>query len=480
MPGDAARFVWPYFCPQMSPVPIVMSKFPCLLFVLALGQSYYVAAQDMPPDAQPGKCYAKCMIPDHFEIVTDQVVVRPAGKRYRATSPEIETKVDTYILKDGYKRLIPIPAEYEKVTEEVQVKEPGKRFVVTQAVYEATNEMLPNKPESKRLVAVPAEYETVQKQIQIKPAITKLTEIPAVYETVEESYVVEEGYTRYEILEPAFETVMERIEVRAASAQWVKKQADANCLSADPDDCLVWCMIETPAEYKTITKKVNRGCDGSGKPDAGCLKTIQVPAKMGNRTVQRIKTPATVKEETTPAEYRTFSVRKIKTPAYVKEEIIPAEKTPSKKMIPKSPASVHEEEIQGETVTITREIIKTPASTRTEIIPAENSANSIKVVRKAASLQYDEIPAETVSITRRQLIKPGGFYDWREILCGEKITGYTIRQIQEALNKKGYDIGVPDNVMGAKTKAALIKFQRDHRLPEGQLDMETLKALGIN
>lgn len=480
MPEGSDRVPGQYFCPQSSPVPIMMAKFRCLLFVLALGQTVFVFAQDMPPDAQPGKCYAKCMIPDHFEIVTDQVVVRPATKRYRATAPEFETKVDTYILKEGYQRLIPTHAEYEKITEEVQVKEPGKRFVVTQAVFEATDEMLPNKPESKRLVAVPAEYETVQKQIMIKPAITRLTEIPAVYETVEESYVIEEGYTRYEIKEPVFETVMERIEVRPASAQWVKKKADANCLSADPDDCQVWCMIETPAEYKTITKRVNRGCDGSGKPDAGCLKTIEVPAKMGKRTVQKIKTPAGIKEETTPAEFRTFSVRRIKTPASVREEIIPAEKTPSKKLILKTPASVREEEIQGESVTITREIIKTPADTRIEIVPGEKAVNTVKVVKKAASLQYDDVPAETVSITRRQLIKPGGFYDWREILCGEKVTGYTIRQIQEALNKKGYDIGVPDNVMGAKTKAALIKFQRDNQLPEGQLDLETLNALGIN
>jgi hypothetical protein len=34
--------------------------------------------------------------------------------------------------------------------------------------------------------------------------------------------------------------------------------------------------------------------------------------------------------------------------------------------------------------------------------------------------------------------------------------------------------------MGAKTKAALVKFQRDNGLPVGQLDYETLKALGVS
>lgn len=457
-----------------------MANIRCLFFLLATGLSHIVSAQDMPPDAQPGKCYAKCIMPDQFETVTEQVAVRPAGKRNFVTAAEFETRVDSYDLKEGYQRIIHIPAEYEQITEDIQVKEPGKKFIITQAVYETTNEMLPNKPASKRLVAIPAEYETVQKQVQIKPAIVKMVEVPPVYETVEETYVVEEGYIRYEVAEPTFETVTERIEIRPATTKWIKKQADATCLSADPDDCLVWCMVEIPAEFKTITKRVNRGCDGSGKADAGCVKSIEIPAKLGKRTVKKIKTPATIKEETIPAEYRTFSIRAVKTEAYVKEEIIPAENTPSKKQILKTPASIREEEISGETVTVTKEVLKTPSGIRTENIPAERAANTIKVVKKPATIRSESLLPETVAITRRQLQKEGGFSEWREVLCGEKVTGYTIRQIQEALNKKGYNIGTPDNVMGAKTKAALIKFQKDHRLPEGQLDMETLKALGVN
>lgn len=29
------------------------------------------------------------------------------------------------------------------------------------------------------------------------------------------------------------------------NSQWVKKRADRNCLSADPNDCMVWCLVET-------------------------------------------------------------------------------------------------------------------------------------------------------------------------------------------------------------------------------------------
>jgi len=40
------------------------------------------------------------------------------------------------------------------------------------------------------------------------------------------------------------------------SANWVKKKADKNCLSADPNDCLVWCLVKTPekaVEYYSVS-----------------------------------------------------------------------------------------------------------------------------------------------------------------------------------------------------------------------------------
>jgi len=40
--------------------------------------------------------------------------------------------------------------------------------------------------------------------------------------------------------------------VKQASSEWVKKKADKNCLSADPNDCLVWCRVETPMIKKEL------------------------------------------------------------------------------------------------------------------------------------------------------------------------------------------------------------------------------------
>ena len=40
------------------------------------------------------------------------------------------------------------------------------------------------------------------------------------------------------------------LELKPGKTEWIKKKADKNCLSADPNDCLVWCLVEIPAEVE--------------------------------------------------------------------------------------------------------------------------------------------------------------------------------------------------------------------------------------
>ena len=49
---------------------------------------------------EPGKCYAKCLIPDQYETITEQVLVKEASQRVEV-----------------------VPAVYETVTEQVLSKE---------------------------------------------------------------------------------------------------------------------------------------------------------------------------------------------------------------------------------------------------------------------------------------------------------------------------------------------------------------------
>ncbi len=53
----------------------------------------------------------------------------------------------------------------------------------------------------------------------------------------------------------------ELVEVEPAREDWVQKKADRNCLSANPNDCLVWCLVEVPAKIDTLViQAAKMGC----------------------------------------------------------------------------------------------------------------------------------------------------------------------------------------------------------------------------
>jgi peptidoglycan hydrolase-like protein with peptidoglycan-binding domain len=79
------------------------------------------------------------------------------------------------------------------------------------------------------------------------------------------------------------------------------------------------------------------------------------------------------------------------------------------------------------------------------------------------------MPAEpTVSVVLREpifIVPPGST---------------TVRQVQQALNQRGFRAGPPDGVFGPSTQVALRNFQvSEHLEATGQLNRQTLQALGV-
>lgn len=314
-----------------------MKKLRNLLLVLGctalVSVNAFAQDTDLPPNAVAGKCYAKCLIPDQYETVTEQILLKEASSRIEVVPAEYETVTEQVLVKEGYKVLEVVPATFSTVTEEIMVKEA-----------------------SSRLEYVPPVYETVTEQVLVSPATTK----------------------------------------------WVKGRADRNCLSSDPDKCKVWCLTEVPAQYKTVTKQV-------------------------------LKTPANTRDIPIPAEYKT----------------------------------------------ITKAVVQTPASTRDREVPAEYRTVTKKVLRTPATTREVEVPAEYSTMTTQKLVSTGGFTDWVEVLCEAKMTASKVIEIQQALRAKGYNPGPIDDVMGPLTSKALQQFQADNGLPAGNVNIQTLQALGV-
>lgn len=212
-----------------------------------------------PPNAQPGHCYARVLIPAVFETESETVLKKEASARYETSPAQFETIEEQALVREASTRLEVIPATYKDVTEQVLIK-----------------------PASTRLIQIPPEYETVSEQVLDKAAHTVwkrgagpvdgalqtavdqstgevvcLVEVPATYRTVTKTVLKTPGSTREE---------------------------------------------EIPAEYGTVTKTV------VDTPPS--TRTIEIPAEYKTVTKRKIVSPATQVKIDIPAEYDTVTKRK--------------------------------------------------------------------------------------------------------------------------------------------------------------------------
>lgn len=272
---------------------------------------------------------------------------------------------------------------------------------------------------------IPDVYETISVQKIKKEASTKLVKVPAQYENATETVLVKEGGVTYKTIPATYKTVTETIEVVPASTSFRTIPAKYRTETRQ--------ILVSPASGKWVKKKKSPGCFSQNPDDCYVACYEETPAKYRTETYQVLATAATTTEEVIPAKYKTVNKRVVDQPARV-EEIV----------------------VEPQYKTITKKVLVSPATTREEVIPAVYTTS-----------------------TSKQLVKAGGFTVWTEILCAEKTTSSKVRAVQQALSDAGYNPGPMDGVMGVKTQAAMAQYQTDKGLPVGNMNLETLKALGV-
>ena len=211
-----------------------------------------------------------------------------------------------------------------------------------------------------------------------------------------------------------------------------------------------------------------------GESDNGDCK------QYATRMYQKLVADATFEEVRGDDQFTSRSYQKLSTPATTEATQVPAEyeNRTYQKLV--ADASFEENTTPSEYVDRSYQKLATAASTTATPVEAKFASRTYTVT-SAPTVENVEAPAQYKTITRRQLVKPGGFTEWKEVVCDADITVDLYRRVQQALLDRGYDIGSAgvDGKVGASTKAALVKFQKDNGLPIGSLDFETLRALGV-
>ena len=199
---------------------------PSLFCIIALN------AQELPPTAQPGKCYVKCITPDEYRDVTEVVIIKPE-----------------------YKVLTTTAATYKTIEERVLIKEASKRYVFHPAVYETVSVNYENRVPENTLEVVPARFTNSSKTIQVQPKsgrweYQRMANCPSV--NPDDCMVL--CYVEYPEVN---ETVpIQLLEANATTRTATKPGTTASYKKQVIKSPARYEEIEIPAEYTTIKKVI--------------------------------------------------------------------------------------------------------------------------------------------------------------------------------------------------------------------------------
>ena len=110
--------------------------------------------------------------------------------------------------------------------------------------------------------------------------------------------------------------------------------------------------------------------------------------------------------------------------------------------------------------------------------PAEYKTIEKRVLVQPEKPEYKTMPAEYETVTKKTMVQAEN-WEWRRILCETNLTSGSVKQIQTALNSKGYGVKV-DGRLGDGTLGAINRYQLKHGLASRGITYETLSHLGIS
>lgn len=224
-----------------------------------------------PPNAQPGKCYTKVLIPAKYEMQTEQVLAKEASENITVVPAKYKMVTKKLLVKEASEKLVAIPATYKTVTEKVLVKEASQRLQKIPATYGTTSQKILIKeahttwkkgcsdstqnrgkecdvlclvnvpaqyrtvtkrvlktPATTKVIPIPATYKTVSRKVLDQPASTKVIPIPAVYKTVKVRELAVPATVKKTVIPEAYQTVSKKVKVSDSALKWEETACKTN------------------------------------------------------------------------------------------------------------------------------------------------------------------------------------------------------------------------------------------------------------
>jgi len=436
-----------------------------------------IDATNTLPDAKPGECYAKVIVPAQYEVNTEEVLVKPESENVEVKPATFDVAEKPVVEKEGFTKIKVVPAKFKEVIEEVEVSPANTQWVTSLGkkgipaspalLAAAKTSGIPIQAaalgECYKEYYTPAKFEEIEKEVLVKEESEEIKVAEAQFEETEETVVVKEA-SKKKVYKPAeYEVIEEKIEVEPAKAVW--KKGDGPITKIDNSTGEIMCLIQVPAKYKTIKKTVLKA--------PSVIDLVEVPEETQAIKVAKLVSDATIDKVKIPAEYKKVKLtKKIADAAFswraegqdgegtftgnqICYKEIPAKFTKVKKLVVDSPAAVEEEKVE----------------------PVAKVVKVSKVAAEAEEIRT-AIPAEYKTVEKRSKVASERL-EWRPVLCKTNMGPDINKRIQQALKDAGVYGGSIDGNIGKGTMSAVEKYQKENGMATGGLTIDVLKKLGV-
>ncbi|VAW46092.1 hypothetical protein MNBD_GAMMA03-2090 [hydrothermal vent metagenome] len=441
-----------------------------------------LASDLLPPNAKKGECFARVWESPTYKTISEEVLIKEANEKIAIIPAQYQWKTKTIEVSGATSKLVTKPTVYgsEEVTtltREARTLWREDRYknnlLMTDEVIEfakkhSTDDIAGASPgtcfhEHRKA----AKYKEMEEKVLVSEAYEVIETIPAQYKMVDETIVVQEVSTKIIEVPATYKDETKQILVKPATTVWKKGTGPIQRIDSATGE--IMCLVDVPAEYKTITTRVI--------DTPASTKVITIPEVTKIVQSRQEVVPAKEIRRTVPAKYKMVKKTTVESDGELVWHEVHNNTMDTKSRTGRQMCLVSEPAIYK---TTTKRIVVTPASTQKVAIPAEYKEIKVKTLLSEASEKRTKIPAVYKTIYRQELIEDGQM-EWRSILCETNMTRVRVEQIQQALKAKGYNPGSIDGVVGSQTIHAMNQFQKANNLPvDKYLNVESIRALGVS
>ncbi|HIQ07276.1 MAG TPA: hypothetical protein EYH35_02330 [Thiotrichaceae bacterium] len=436
-----------------------------------------VDATNTLPDAKPGQCFAKVIVPAVFEIISEEVVVVPEKETVKIVPASFDKAEKELEIKPAHTVLKVIPATFKKEQETVEIEAERMEWVTslgrrgipaspTQLVAAKTSGIDIDSVEAGqcfREYYTAAKFEMKDKQVKIKDEYEKITVKEAEFETVEENIVVREAHTVKSLIDAVYEKIEEKVEIEPAKAVWKKGSGLVERLDNSTGE--IMCLVQVPAKYDTFVKSVLKSKAQVEESEVGEVTKAF--------SVQKLVTDATQEKTTVEAEFTNVQVRtKIEDATF---SWVPSTENSSGKY---TGSQICLKAIPAKTKVVAKQVLDTAASVEEISTDAKYKTVKVEKLSTAAEVVRSKTVAVTKTVKKRKKTVNERL-EWRQVLCKTNMTTDMNKRIQSALKEAGFYNGPIDGSIGRGTLSSVNKYQIEKGLPRGGLTIKVLESLGL-